>query len=86
MARRKKRKKQAYGNVNGFEGLTYIGETNNLSRREREHRKSGKLGPGDWMVPLPGRETRLLREFRNMTGRLPKHNKTIDGKFRRRWW
>ncbi len=36
------------------------------------------------MLPLSGSETQLLREFRHLTGRLPKYNKTIDGKFLRR--
>jgi len=65
-----------------------IGTTNNPARRNFEHSESEKRydylqvtsprvpkSEADW------RETRNLRSFKETTGRLPRYNKTSDGKF-----
>jgi predicted GIY-YIG superfamily endonuclease len=71
---------------------TYIGTTNNPSRRLVEHMQSGKNF--DKMVitspVLPRkeaerREARNIESYREATGKNPKYNKTPDGKFKKRY-
>ena len=70
---------------------TYIGSTNNPSRRAAEHAKSGKLKKGGELVVESSRmsrsaaqrlETKKLAGYKNRTGKLPRGNKTPDGQFR----
>ena len=69
---------------------TYIGSTNNPTRRASEHRKSGKMRRGDKMEvqsrALPrDKAERLergrLKGHRRAHGRNPQHNKTSDGQY-----
>ena len=70
---------------------TYIGTTNNPSRRRAEHAKSGKLDKGGSLVVESPRlsrsaaqrlESKKLTGYRRRTGSLPRGNKTPDGQFR----
>ncbi len=69
---------------------TYIGSTNDPSRRAAEHSKSGKLKKGGSLVVESPRlsrsdaqrlEAKKLAGYKSRTGRLPKGNKTTDGQF-----
>ena len=69
---------------------TYIGTTNNPTRRASEHRESGKLGRNDKLIvetrPTTKKsaekvESAKLHAHRANHGRNPKHNTTRDGKF-----
>lgn len=69
---------------------TYVGSTNNPTRRAGEHRDSGKLGTGDKLVvetkAISRRsaekvEATKLGSHRRSQGSNPKHNVTNDGKF-----
>ena len=69
---------------------TYVGTTNNPTRRAGEHRDSGKLGAGDKLVvetravsrsAAEKVESAKLGSHRRSQGSNPKHNVTNDGKF-----
>lgn len=80
--------------VKGRGGQTkYIGSTNNPTRRAAEHRKSGKMQPGDKLQvqsraisrgKAESLERGRLQGHRREHGRNPKHNVTSDGQFQRR--
>jgi predicted GIY-YIG superfamily endonuclease len=68
----------------------YIGSTNNPTRRESEHRESGKVGRKDKLVvetrpvsrPSAEKvEKAKLRSHRQQHGKNPRHNTTNDGQF-----
>ena len=70
---------------------TYVGTTNNPKRRASQHRRSGKLSSGGTFKMESRRmsrrsaenlEARKILDYRNRTGKLPKNNKTSDGRFR----
>ena len=70
---------------------TYIGSSNDLSRRLEEHLQAGKKF--DRIVPTSPalsrqeaerREARNLNSYREAMGQNPKYNKTFDGKFKKR--
>jgi predicted GIY-YIG superfamily endonuclease len=70
----------------------YIGTTNNPSRRNKEHSKSGKrydylevTSPRVNKKEAERRETRNLSSYKKATGKKPKYNKTSDGKFKKRY-
>ncbi len=67
----------------------YIGTTNDPKRRAAEHYRTGKLEHDGSLVVESDRmtrqnaellEARKLADYRRQTGRLPKHNKTFDGR------
>jgi predicted GIY-YIG superfamily endonuclease len=67
----------------------YIGTTNDPKRRAAEHYRTGKLEHGGSLVIESDRmtrqnaerlEARKLADYKQRTGRLPKHNKTFDGR------
>ena len=69
---------------------TYVGSTNNPTRRAAEHREAGKLSRGDKLVvetrAIPRKsaervEAAKLASYRRRYGTNPKHNTTKDGKF-----
>ena len=72
---------------------TYIGSTNNPTRRASQHRKSGKMRPGD-KLEVQSRaisrskaerlESGRLKGHRSAHGRNPRHNVTRDGQFQLR--
>lgn len=70
---------------------TYIGSTNNPSRRNAEH-SSDSRKDYDYMqvtsskvskTEAERREARNLNSYRKATGRNPKSNKTYNGKYNR---
>ena len=79
-----------YSIKNSEGATTYVGSTNNPTRRAGEHRDSGKLGPKDKLVvetrAISRRsaekvEAAKLGSHRRSQGSNPKHNVTNDGKF-----
>ena len=79
-----------YSIKNSKGATTYVGSTNNPTRRAGEHRDSGKIGPGDKLVvetkAISRRsaekvESAKLGSHRRSQGSNPKHNVTNDGKF-----
>ena len=88
---RSNKKVVAYSLYDSKGKRTYIGSTNNPTRRETEHIKSGKLKKGGSLVvesPRMSRsdaqrlEAQKLSGYKRRTGQLPKGNKTPDGQFR----
>lgn len=82
-----------YSNYDSRGRRTYIGSTNNPDRRAAQHIRSGKLRKGGKLVveskPMSRRsaeklEARKIQGYRRRTGRLSKHNKTPDGRYRSR--
>jgi len=86
-----KKGKSVQYSIKGGDGQTkYIGTTNNPSRRAGQHKKSGKLEPGDRLVveTRPTSRTKAervekakLKSFRQNNGRNPQYNKTNDGQY-----
>ena len=82
----RKRSTQTYGLYNGNEKV-YIGTTDDLERREQEHRNAGKkftrIEPTSRrMTPdsAKKRETEQLETYRQgHRGNNPRYNKTSDG-------
>ena len=69
---------------------TYIGSTNNPTRRAAQHLKSGKMQPSDKLqiqsraIPrakAEGLEKGRLEGHRRTNGRNPQHNVASDGQF-----
>ena len=80
----------AYSIYNSQGKRTYVGTTASPERRAAQHAKSGKLRSGGKLVVesnrLPRRdaerlEARKIEGYRRRTGRLPKDNKTSDGRY-----
>lgn len=85
-----KKKKVTYKLVKSGKAV-YIGTTNNPSRRNFEHSKSGKkydylqvTSPKISKRTAERRETRNLRSYKKATGKKPKYNKTYNGKYNHR--
>ena len=79
-----------YSVKNSKGAVTYVGTTNNPTRRASEHRDSGKMGPKDKLVvetrPVSRSsaervEAAKLGAHRRRQGTNPKHNVTNDGKY-----
>ena len=86
-----KKKKATYKLVKDGKAQ-YIGTTNNPSRRNSEHSKSGKsydylevTSPFVSKSEAERRETRNLKSYKKATGRKPKYNKTSTGKYYKRY-
>ena len=80
----------AYSVYNSRRKRTYVGTTDNPERRAAQHVKSGKLKRGGELVVeskrMPRRdaerlEAKKIAGYRRRTGRLPKDNKTPDGRY-----
>ena len=72
---------------------TYIGSTNNPTRRAAQHQQNGKMGTGDRLVvqsrPISRAkaerlESGRLHGHRQENGRNPRHNATRDGRYQPR--
>ena len=66
----------------------YIGETNNLNRRINEHKRSGKIVPGDTIAiqVAGGRSTSTTRrshEREKIAQHTPSENKSVGGEGRK---
>lgn len=66
----------------------YLGSTNNPSRRNFEHSKSGKnydylevTSPKVSKFEAERRESRNLSSYKKATGKRPKYNKTSNGRY-----
>ncbi len=73
-------------------GIVYIGMTNNMRWRAREHFTQGTAKLGEKIRRISDvmprkealqRETDELSAFRGRHGRLPERNRTTDGKYHR---
>jgi len=72
---------------------SYIGVTNNPTRRKKEHQKNNKIKKSEELVvtskPMTRKraenfETYRMIQARKKYGRKPKNNKTWDGKYHRK--
>lgn len=70
---------------------TYVGSTNNPTRRASEHAKSGKLAKGGKLKvesksmsrqAAQRLEARKIQGYQQRTGSLPKFNRTANGQYR----
>lgn len=82
---RKPRNTKVYREKRGRETV-YIGITDDLQRREREHRKDGHnftnmepVGPALTRESAEAREQQTLQNFKKNHGRLPKYNVDPNG-------
>lgn len=80
----------AYSIYNSRGKRTYVGTTADPERRAEQHAKAGKLRRGGKLVVeskrMPRRdaerlEAKKIEGYRRRTGRLPRDNKTSDGRY-----
>lgn len=86
-----KKKKVTYKLVKDGKAV-YVGSTNNPTRRNSEHTRSGKkydflkvTSPRVSKSEAERREARNLKSYKKVTGKKPKYNKTSNGKYNKRY-